>query len=441
MRLAPQRLYVGGRFEPDLSVEVSDGVVTQVGPAAPGGAVSLEAVELPGVALLPGFLNNHSHGFQRALRGRGQRFPAGAGSFWTWRQAMYDLVEGLDADRLLRVTTRAFTEMRQAGFSRVSEFQYLHHDRPDRFDFAFDQVIVEAARLAGIRLHLLLAAYQTSDCAGGALSAAQARFATPDLDRLWDQLDALSAAGVDVGVVAHSIRAVPPDSLAALWRGARARGIELHMHVEEQLREIEECKAAHGGRTPLAVILDVFAGEGGPDPDKPGGASFTAVHCTHSDPEELGELLRRGGRVCVCPTTEADLGDGVPAAAAADLLARHPGQVSIGTDSNARISALEELRWLEYAQRLTRRARGVWTDPAGELGPTLLTIGTGTGSPTAGIAGGAPADFAEVDLTHPALADVPPEHLPTALVLGCPDDVIQATWIRGVRHPRQAEGS
>ncbi len=412
--LAPELIWTDGGFQSSLELGIgADGGVEQLGPLRGG-----QTTDLPGIALLPGFVNNHSHAFQRALRGRGQRFPKGVGSFWTWRQAMYDLVEEMTAAQLRRLTVQAFTEMRRAGFTRVAEFHYLHHDAPG--DFAFDQVVVDAAAEAGIGLRLLVVAYQTSDCDGSPPGAAQRRFATPDLGRLWERVDALASDGVDVGVVAHSIRAVPPDAIAELWAGARARGLQMHMHVEEQPREITACRAAFGGRSPMGVLLDVLDGLG-----EAGDASFTAVHCTHSDADELGEFLRRGGRVCVCPTTEADLGDGIPNGA---VLAAHAGQVSVGTDSNARISALEELRWLEYGQRLARQARGAWVDAAGELGATLLSVGL-----DGPIEAGAPADLVEIDLGHPALADVPADGLAEALVLGCPDDVVAATWVAGRR--------
>jgi len=421
--LAPRLTWTGSSFEADLQVALGvDGRIAAVGKGLAG-----PAADLRDRALLPGFVNAHSHAFQRGLRGRGQTFPQGAGTFWTWRRAMYGLVESLSPDSLRRHALQAFTEMRRAGFTAVGEFHYVHHARDE--DFALDAVVVDAAREAGIRLVLLQAAYQTADCDGSDLGRAQARFATPDLGRYWDQLDRLAEAGAAMGVVAHSLRAAPPDTVAALWRGARQRKIPMHMHVEEQPQEIASARAAFG-RTPMAVLLDVL--EGLEEPEAP---PFTAVHCTYSDPEELAEFLRRGGRVCVCPTTEADLGDGIPDGG---VLAPHAGQVCVGTDSNARISALEELRWLEHGQRWRGRTRGAWRDDSGRVGPTLLGVGARGGAASLGlgegagrIEAGAPADFVVVDLSHPALADVPAEALPEALVLGCPDDVVAGTWVGG----------
>ena len=421
--LAPRLTWTGSSFEPGLKVALgTDGRVAAVGADLPGPVVSLSDR-----ALLPGFVNAHSHAFQRGLRGRGQTFPEGAGTFWTWRRAMYRLVEALSPETLRRHALQAFSEMRRAGFTAVGEFHYVHHGRGE--DFALDAVVVEAAREAGIRLVLLQAAYQTADCDGGALGRAQARFATPDLGRFWDQLDHLADAGAAMGVVAHSLRAVPPDAVAALWRGACERKIPMHMHVEEQPQEIASARAAFG-RTPMGVLLDVLEGLGAPQ-----SPPFTAVHCTHSDPDELAEFLRRGGRVCVCPTTEADLGDGIPDGA---VLAPHAARVCVGTDSNARISALEELRWLEHGQRWRGRTRGAWRDASGRVGATLLGVGAQGGAASLGlgegagrIEGGAPADLVAVDLSHPALADVPVEALPEALVLGCPDDVLAGTWVGG----------
>lgn len=422
--------WTGEAFEPGLRVMVDEqGWIEDVGPDLPG-----PVRPLPGRALLPGFVTAHSHAFQRGLRGRAQRFPAGAGDFWSWRRAMYDLAQRLDEGAMRRLCGLAFAELRRAGFTTVGEFHYLHHAAAADADYALDDVVVAAAADAGVRLVLIQAAYHYGDAGGASLSGTQTRFATHDRARFWDRVDRLAERGVAVGVAAHSIRAVGPDDVADLWAGVRRRGLPMHMHVDEQPREAQACRAAFG-RSPLGVLADALDGLG-----SAGAPPFTAVHCTHSAPDELAAFLERGGRVCVCPLTEADLGDGL---ADGSVLARFAqgspdaaapqGSVCIGSDANSRVSALEELRWLELGQRLRSQRRGVFVDGAGRVGPTLLRIGTEAGAAALGVAAGriAPgraADLLTVDLGHPALAGLPPDELADALadalVFGAPDDVL-----------------
>jgi formimidoylglutamate deiminase len=410
--------WLNGSFAPDCVIEIGgDGRIAAVAPAK-----TRAARRLTGIALLPGFVNAHSHAFQRGMRGSGERFASGAGSFWSWREAMYALVESLDREGLRRICRQAFTEMRDAGFTTVGEFHYLHHDRPG--DFAFDDVVLEAAAETGIRLVLL----QTYYAAGGidrALDPGQERFATTDLRRFWRQHDRLAArldpATQSLGVVAHSVRAVGLPEIKALHAEATRRGLPFHLHVEEQRREIEETVAAWG-RTPMRLLCDEL---------EPGG--FTAVHCTHTSPADMAVFLSRGGRVCVCPLTEANLGDGIP-----DLSAPHAtgGRLSLGTDSNARISAIEEMRWLEYGQRLRGELRGALTDARGEVAATTLAAATSGGAAALGTGAGriAPdewADFAAVDLTVPQLAGVPPSGLLDAIVFGAGNGAIAGTFVGG----------
>src|SRR4029077_9116572 len=251
--------WTGTRFEPGVRISVDpDGRIAAVGPLALPATLRLGRC-----ALLPGFVNVHSHGFQPRLRGRGERFPRGAGSFWSWREAMYDVVASLDRDSARRAYVRAFAEMRDAGITTVGEFHYLHH-AGEELDYAFDAVVLEAARIAGIRLVLLNAFYATGGI-GRPLAGVQRRFRSAGLAGYWAQMDRLEA-GRDprlqtLGVVAHSIRAVPLEDIAALHAEAVRRGLRFHMHVEEQVAEIDECVAAYG-RRPMATILDALAIDG-----------------------------------------------------------------------------------------------------------------------------------------------------------------------------------
>jgi formimidoylglutamate deiminase len=415
--------WIDGAFVPDRIITVgADGRIESVGRARSGPVRRQE-----GVALLPGFVNAHSHAFQRGLRGSGERFSSGAGSFWSWREAMYALVASLDRDGLQRVCHQAFAEMRDAGITTVGEFHYLHHDRDD--DFAFDDVVLEAASEVGIRI-VLLQAYYAAGGIGKALEPGQSRFATLDLRQYWRQMDRLAQhldpTTQSLGVVAHSVRAASLAEIKALHSEAARRGLPFHMHVEEQRREIEDTVAAYG-RTPMRLLCDELVA----------GGNLTAVHCTHTSPMDMTAFLARGGRVCVCPLTEANLGDGIP-----DLSAPHSvgGRISLGTDSNARISAIEEMRWLEYGQRLRGELRGALTDSAGEVAATTLDAATSGGAAALGIGAGriAPgvwADLAAVDLTVPSLSGVPAAGLLDAIVFGAGNGAIAGTFVAGKWRP------
>jgi formimidoylglutamate deiminase len=414
--------WIDGAFIPDRTITIgADGRIESVAPARPG------TLRLEGVALLPGFVNAHSHAFQRALRGSGERFSSGAGSFWSWREAMYALVASLDRDGFKRVCRQAFTEMRDAGITTVGEFHYLHHDRDG--DFAFDDLVLEAASEVGIRI-VLLQAYYAAGGIGKTLEPGQRRFATLDLREYWQQMDRLARrldpATQSLGVVAHSVRAVSLAEIKALHAEAVRRGLPFHMHVEEQRREIEDTMDAFG-RTPMRLLCDHLGA----------GGNFTAVHCTHTAPTDMAAFLSRGGRVCVCPLTEANLGDGIP-----DLSAPHSvgGRISLGTDSNARISAIEEMRWLEYGQRLRGELRGVLTDPGGEVAVTTLDAATSGGAAALGIGTGriVPGEWADltaVDLTVSSLSGVPAAGLLDAIVFGSGNGAIAGTFVGGKWRP------
>jgi formimidoylglutamate deiminase len=416
--LAAELTWTGTEFAPNIQVLVdAEGRIEDVGTLGRG-----DASRLPGTALLPGFVDAHSHAFQRGLRGRGEAFPAGAGSFWSWREAMYALVDSLDRDSLRRLSARAFAEMRDAGITTVGEFHYLHHEREG--DFALDEAVLEAAADAGIRLVLLYSYYATG-APGRPLDGAQRRFATPSLDGFWRQVDRI--AGVlapdtqTLGVAPHSIRAASPTEIGLLHQEARRRGLPVHMHVEEQRREIGESLAAYG-QAPMAAILEAV--NGGP---------FTAVHCTHTADQDMERFLASGGIVCLCPLTEGNLGDGIPRLARAHGTG---GRLALGTDSNSRLAMLEEMRWLEYGQRLRDECRGALPDRMGNVAPALLQAATTGGAaalgiPAGRIARGCWADLIAVDLAAPSLAEVPRERLLEALVFGAGNEVIAGTYVGG----------
>src|SRR6185295_11338072 len=257
--------WTGERFEAGIRITIGDdgriaGIATQDADAT---HAEIPVERLRGRALLPGFVNGHSHAFQRGLRGLGERFPAGAGNFWTWREAMYDLVERMDEERIHTLSLQAFREMRAAGVTTVGEFHYLHHRGPGA-DFAFDEAILAAAEAAGIRLVLLETYYQTGGI-GLPLGPAQRRFEGVSPGVYWRQVDALEAKlgpRQSLGGVVHSVRAAGLDELAEIYVETRRRGLPFHIHVEEQVKEVEDCRAAYG-KTPMAAVLDACGGAEG----------------------------------------------------------------------------------------------------------------------------------------------------------------------------------
>jgi formimidoylglutamate deiminase len=412
--------WTGERLEPGLRILINhQGRIEAVGPLAQS-----PDLRLRDRALLPGFVNAHSHAFQWGLRGQGERFAGGAGSFWSWREAMYRLSERLDPEEFFRLCLGAYREMRRGGITSVGEFHYLHHS-PETTDWSYDRLVLRAARAADIRL-VLLNAYYRSGGIGRPLEGAQRRFDGGSLAVYWEQQDRI-AAELDpltqtLGAVAHSVRAVAPEEIASLHAEAARRGLVFHLHLEEQRQEIEDSVAAYG-RRPMALLNQLL----------PSTRQVTAVHCTHTDPADLDCFLERGGTVCVCPLTEANLGDGIPALAGV----RSPGdRLCLGTDSNARIAMAEEMRWLEYGQRLRREERGALRDPEGQVARVLLRAATEAGAASLGVKAGRIepgrwADFCAVDLTAPELASADRALLLEAFVFGAGSAVVRETCVGG----------
>ena len=327
---------------------------------------------------IPGFVNAHSHAFQRALRGRTE-----GGDFWAWRDAMLDLAEAQTPERVRTEYEAVYREMRAAGYTAVGEFHYLGLDEA--------LAALEAAEAAGIAFVLLYVAY-----ARGGIE----RFRQATAAEYLQQLELLRKRGMSVGLAPHSVRACPPDWLEQIGRYAREHALPLHVHADEQPREVEECIEEHGV-TPIELL------------DKAGclGPHTTVVHATHAADRELDLLADAGARICACLTTEANLGDGfLPVERVCD---RSLG-LCIGTDSNVRIDPLEELRELEgIARRRTLRRNVVSPD-------TLLSIGSDEGAAALGLAEWADV---EVDLSHPSLAGIDESDAFSALVFGCSADV------------------
>jgi formimidoylglutamate deiminase len=413
--------WTGERFEPGVQIAVGED-----GRIAEAGALGRDPdLRLTGRALLPGFVSAHSHAFQRGLRGHGETFPEGAGNFWTWRKAMYALVERMDAEELRALSLQTFREMRAAGVTTVGEFHYVHHRDPDAHDFAFDEVVLGAAREAGIRVAFIQSYYKTG-AVGQPLEGGQRRFGCPSPEVYWEQMDRLAALldprRETLAASVHSLRAAGVEDLAAIYDEARRRDLPFHIHVEEQRREIDEVIAYYGQR-PMALMLSALGT----------ATDITAVHCTHTDPEEMDRYLSMGGTVCLCPLTEGNLGDGI-----ANVTRARPrsGAFCLGSDSNARISPIEEMRWMEYAQRLATESRGVVRDPRGDVAPLLLQAATQGGAKALGVEAGRIepglwADFAAIDLDSTVIAGWTPETLLESVIFGATEEVVAATCVGG----------
>jgi formimidoylglutamate deiminase len=392
------------------------------------------ALALPRRMLAAGLVNAHSHAFQRVLRGRVERVDPEHphDDFWTWREEMYAAASALDPGSLRRVSEACFREARAAGYTTVGEFHYIHH-QPDGTPYAepneLAHAVCDAARAAGIRLVLLQTAYAR---AGRDLppTAGQRRFCDASVEAYLARVDALreTVAGdalITVGYAPHSIRALPRDWLEAIARHAAETGLPVHIHADEQPREIDESIDEHGLR-PIALL------------DACGllGPRTTIIHATHADDDELDLLSERGATVCACPSTEANLGDGfLPAAR---LWARGI-PVAFGADSNTRLDPFEEARETEGLARRQAGRRNVLVR-AGEDGPArslweCLTVhgARALGLEPAQIAAGAPADLIALDLDHPEVSDVPPEYLPAALLFSGSAALVRETWVGGVR--------
>lgn len=300
--------------------------------------------------VVPGIANLHSHAFQRAMAGLTERQQSDADSFWTWREWMYRFAATLSPDDVHAIARQLYIEMLEAGFTSVCEFHYLHHDvdgRPYARPAAMAEAIIAAAQSVGLRLTLLPVLYQRGGFDGRPLSDRQQRFghATEAFMRLVDDLRSASSAmpGVRVGVAFHSLRAVTLPAMREVLAAFDEPGMPVHLHIAEQQAEVADGLATHG-RRPVQLLLDEI----------PVDSRWTLVHATHLDEAEVRGVAASGATVAICPTTEANLGDGLFPLRA--FLAAG-GRYGIGSDSHVSVSPIEELRWLEYGQRLVEQKR------------------------------------------------------------------------------------
>jgi formimidoylglutamate deiminase len=424
---APQA-WVNGAWAFDVRLDVAgDGTWRAITPQG-----SAQGATVLAGAVLPGIVNAHSHAFQRAIAGLTEQ-GSGPDDFWSWRDRMYRAALRITPVQLEAVATQLYGELLAGGYTRVCEFHYLHNDTDGRAyadPVEMSLALVRAAQATGIGLTLLPTLYMRSGFGATGLREDQRRFAgTPDsVLRIAQAVNALRLPDVNAGIALHSLRAVDPGALAEAAQAAQVAGWPVHIHIAEQLKEVDDCLAHHGQR-PIEWLLN----------HAPVDDRWNLVHATHTTPEELQGLYASGASVVICPSTEANLGDGV-----FDYVgwAGQGGRWSVGSDSHVTRRLGEELRLLEYSQRLTRRQRNVAAQAAGmpSTAGALLqgALGGGlcaTGLPLGGLAPGQRADFLVLEAEAPALAGIPPAQMLDAWVFSSPDAAVASVHVAGTPVP------
>jgi formimidoylglutamate deiminase len=413
--------------------------------AVEAGAEAAGAERLSGV-VLPGMPNLHGHAFQRAMAGLAERLVPGEASFWTWREVMYRFLERIGPEELSAIAAQLYVEMLEAGYTAVGEFHYLHHrpdGRPYAHPAALSLAILEARDASGIGLTHLPVLYMAGGFGGRPPEPGQRRF-LHDLEGFAALLEALAPRFADqpdlrLGLAPHSLRAVPDRALREVV--ALADGIDaaapIHIHVAEQAKEVRGCMEWCGAR-PVAHLLDTV--EVGP--------RWCLIHATHMDDEETERLARSGAVAGLCPTTEANLGDGLFNLGA---FLTAGGSFGIGSDSHVSISPIEELRWLEYGQRLSSLRRVIAaSEDEPHCGARLWRAALRGGAQALGrrigrLAPGWRADLSRIDDEHPILAGRRREALLDSLVFSgnanlVRDVMVGGRWlVRDGRHARREE--
>jgi len=432
-----EQAWVDGKWAPDVLLGVSaQGCWAHVETHCTR-AQQAHAVRLAG-PVLPGVVNAHSHAFQRAIAGLTERRSAGVGQsddFWSWRDRMYSAANRIAPEQLETVACQLYAELLVGGYTQVCEFHYLHN-APGGAPYAdaaeMSLALVRAARRTGIGLTLLPTLYMRAGFAQPDLREDQRRFAsTPEgIARIVETVRRHTHEDptVNVGVAIHSLRAVSPPALKELAAFARQESLPVHIHIAEQTQEVDDC-LVHTGMRPIEWLLNHV------DVD----ARWNLVHATHATRDELVGVQARGASIVICPATEANLGDGVfdlPGYAAVG------GIWSAGSDSHVTRRWSEELRLLEYSQRMTQRKRNVAAQLLGQTSSAaaLLQGALAGGYPATGLALGGlrvgqRADFCVLNTQSPALLGIPADHMLDALVFSSPDAHFSAVHVAGIAAP------
>jgi formimidoylglutamate deiminase len=414
----------------------ADGTITGVRTGASG--EGLQRVKGP---LIPGMINLHSHAFQRAMAGMTEVALDPNDSFWSWRELMYRLVGRLQPDQVGAIAAYLYIEMLKSGYTSVAEFHYVHHDldgRPYADPTEMSSCLLNAAEATGMRMTLLPVMYAHGGFGGQAPSAAQRRFINdPEAYLgLLDRLEKHATGRHALGVAFHSLRAVTPEEITAVLQGMKP-GRPVHIHIAEQQKEVDDCMA-WGGKRPIDFLYDTW------DVNQ----DWCLVHATHADEREVKRMAESGVVVGLCPTTEANLGDGIfPAVAYTEA----GGRWGIGSDSHVSVTVLEELRWLEYGQRLKHERRnrlhgGKQANVAGYLYPAALEGGAqALGQKVGQIAPGSGADFVVLDGRDPLVANSHGDDILSRWLFAGTRSVIRDVMVAGdwviqdSRHPDEIE--
>jgi formimidoylglutamate deiminase len=425
----PELLYSNGRFVANGEVLVSqDGQFLESSEREV--TSSTRIVDLPGKALLPGFVNVHSHSFQRLIRGKSESRIVSGKDFWSWRGTMYHAASQLNPQEVYDVARMAFLEMVLAGTTTVGEFHYLHNapdGRPYDDPNLLSKQVIAAAQSVGIRIVLLRTAYLRS---GYELppDPGQSRFfesTSAFLENMGALIHECSAAPCEVrfGIAPHSVRAVPLADLKKIAAWSRESKLPLHMHVAEQVAENAACLREYGF-TPVRLLSK----------ERLLGPDFTAVHAIHISAEEIVMLAEANATICSCPTTERNLGDGI---IAANLVMEKGIRVAFGSDSQAQIDPLEDARELEYHLRLKQHERAI-LDPIADqsLASRLFDCATGHGAralnlPGGGLTPGSFADFFTVDLNDVSIAGHSAQDLLPIIVFALNRSAIRDVVVNG----------
>uniref|UniRef100_A0A7E4W237 Amidohydro-rel domain-containing protein n=1 Tax=Panagrellus redivivus TaxID=6233 RepID=A0A7E4W237_PANRE len=412
--IKPKYVFVDGRIQEGLQLKIdANGNI-----AAVGIDLNDNFIDLPDIALVPGFVNAHSHAFHRYLRGHSGIGQNGVDTFWKWREAMYKLVENITYDKLKDMCKATFQEMLTAGITTVGEFHYVHHGE-DRFDL--DKAVIEAAKETGIRLVLIETLYCRSGFGEKTVTEQQKRFASTFEEFLGhvDKLREFENEQLTIAVAAHSTRAVDTEHITNLWAYAQKENKAFHIHLEEQPKEIEDCVNSFHKLTPSELLIDKLVLD----------EKLTLVHCTYTPREYMRKYASNHVNICICPLTEGFLGDGIPHLDETDHL-------SLGTDCNNRIDFFEEMRWLAYGQNATHNKRNV-----AKLNATKLwQIATAGGAKSLGIDKnvgsfeiGKAFDFIAINLHAPVLREFATiDGLLDALVFGAGKTEISSVGVAGV---------
>ena len=425
--LAPQA-WVQGTWAKDVLLEAgTDGQWSRITPHAADTDIA-DAVRLSG-PVLPGLVNAHSHAFQRGIAGLTERSGGQADNFWSWRDRMYRMANRITPDQLEAIAAFLYAELLRSGYTQVCEFHYVHNGigGAPADPLEMSMALVRAARRVGIGLTLLPTLYMRSGFGAAGLRDDQQRFASTPASvlRIAREVRALNDPLLHAGVALHSLRAVGEPALREVAEQLGA-DMPLHIHVAEQQQEVDDC-VLHLGLRPIDWLVR----------HTPVDARWNLVHATQARADELDALRHRGASIVICPSTDANLGDGV-----FELPAwmGQRGSWSLGSDSHVTRSWTEELRLLEYSQRLLRRQRNVAAQAAvcdasaAALFEGALQGGTaGAGRPLGGLAVGQRADFMVIDTAAPALAGVPADHMLDALVFSSPEAAPSSVYVAGRR--------